>query len=53
MDQTDHFPTDVTLFLSKLIDGKHKARPLINCSTQLEVSSNTFIENILFEKYLN
>lgn len=48
VDQTDHFPTDVTLFLSKLIDGKHKARPLINCSTQLE----EYIEEFLKEKKL-
>ncbi|KAE8651826.1 protein SIEVE ELEMENT OCCLUSION B [Cucumis sativus] len=48
VDQTDHFPTDITLFLSKLIDGKHKARPLINCSTQLE----EYIEDFLKEKKL-
>ncbi|XP_023000470.1 protein SIEVE ELEMENT OCCLUSION B-like [Cucurbita maxima] len=48
VDQTDHFPTDITLFLSKLIHGKHKARPLINCSTRLE----EYIEDFLKEKNL-
>ncbi|KAG6574937.1 Protein SIEVE ELEMENT OCCLUSION B, partial [Cucurbita argyrosperma subsp. sororia] len=48
VDQTDHFPTDVTLFLAKLINGKHKARPLINCSTQLE----EHIEEFMKEKKL-
>ncbi|CAK9329151.1 unnamed protein product [Citrullus colocynthis] len=32
----DQFPTDITLVLSKLLEGKANAKPLINCSTLRE-----------------
>lgn len=38
IDHIDQFPTDITLVISKLLEGKVEAKPLINCSTLKEVS---------------
>ncbi|XP_023006705.1 protein SIEVE ELEMENT OCCLUSION B-like [Cucurbita maxima] len=46
IDHIDLFPTEITLVVSKLLEGKVNAKPLINCSTLMEEK----IEDALSEK---
>ncbi|KGN61636.1 protein SIEVE ELEMENT OCCLUSION B [Cucumis sativus] len=46
IDHIDQFPTEITLVVSKLLEGKPNAKPLINCSTFNEER----IEDALREK---
>lgn len=44
VDHIDNFPTEITLVVPKLIEGKFDAKPFIDGSTKLQVLSNSLYD---------